>query len=151
MGGSVTSSRQEYEGRKLSARVLELRLAGLSFQKLADELGIQKRSAVRAYSRALKEITLEPATDVIKLELERLDAIIYAQWDNVIAGDVAAARIVIVAMERRAKYLGLDRPIEVNVRQIVASVAAELALTQDELLAVEQDVNNFLASVRAGG
>ena len=42
-------------------------------------------------------------------QLERLDAVQAAYWDAMIAGDVAAATIVLKVIAERIRVLGLDR------------------------------------------
>ena len=49
-----------------------------------------------------------PATELLQLELERLDTLQQAAWVWALKGNAEAYRNVLRTMERRAKYLGLD-------------------------------------------
>lgn len=68
----------------------------------------REEAARRAVKTALKEITTVPATELLQLELERLDTLQQAAWVRALKGNVEAYRNVLRTMERRAKYLGLD-------------------------------------------
>jgi hypothetical protein len=64
---------KQVETAELKAAVLELRRDGLTQQKIADRLGISPAWAGKLLKAALYEIVEEPALEVIKIELERLD------------------------------------------------------------------------------
>jgi hypothetical protein len=52
----------------------------------------------------------EPADALRTLELERLDRLHLAIWDQAIQGDVASTDRVLSIMKRRSALLGLDAP-----------------------------------------
>jgi hypothetical protein len=56
---------------------------------------------------ALREITLEPAREVLKMELRRLDSYLSAFHANATEGDLPAAAMALNIIEKRAKLLGL--------------------------------------------
>lgn len=94
-----------------AAKALELRMEGRTFEAIAQELGYAgKQGAYDAVKRSLDAITREPAEELIKLDLERLDALWGIQYLNAQAGDVQAMAACMKIMERRAKLLGLDAP-----------------------------------------
>jgi putative sterol carrier protein len=94
--------------RERMAKVLELRKGGANFAQIADKLSISKTQAYKDFRDALKDLTQEPALDVLKIELERLDAMLLGLWRDARTGDVKAIGSVLKIMDRRAKYLGLD-------------------------------------------
>ena len=90
-------------------KVLELRRAGLTWQKIADEVGYaDPTGAYAAYKRAVKRVLKEPVEEVLEIELDRLDRLQVAVWPRAMKGDDRAINTILRLMERRAKLLGLD-------------------------------------------
>ena len=108
--GSKTSP-ETGKCRVRAAKALELRMEGLTFEVIAKTVGYNSKQAAHdAVKRALDAITREPAQDLIKLDLERLDVLWQIQYLNAQGGDVQAMAACMKIMERRAKLLGLDAP-----------------------------------------
>lgn len=92
-----------------TAKALELRKAGLTFEKIAGQCGYKNAQlAHRAVSRAIRAIPKEAADEVRSLELERLDRLTLAVWPSAVKGDAKAVESVVKLMKRRACLLGLD-------------------------------------------
>lgn len=127
------TSRRRIEAAEKRARALELRKAGASFDQIAQQVGYGSRGrAYEAVMQGLAEVTLEPAEELLKVELQRLDAMQVGLWGKARVGDVQAVAAVLKVMERRAKLLGLD-----NVEARLAAVAEqELELQQRQAYAV---------------
>lgn len=101
------------EARQKAARALDLRKEGKTFEEIAAEVPYNSRQAAcDAVKRAIAAITREPASELIELELARLDAMWGKHYLNAQAGDVQALAACMKVMERRAKLLGLDAPTE---------------------------------------
>lgn len=95
-------------------KALELRKAGVSYQRIAETLGYKDASgAWRAVKSALKKTLQEPAAELRTLEVERLDAMLSAIWASVKQGQYGAQDRALKIMERRAKLLGLDAPVKI--------------------------------------
>jgi ribosomal protein L15E len=95
--------------RQRQKTALELRLAGETFQSIADKLGYKsKHGSFRAVETALAEITRQPAESVRLMELERLDTLYRALSKQAESGDVVAIAGCLRITERRARLLGLD-------------------------------------------
>jgi hypothetical protein len=93
-------------------------MEGKTFDVIADEAGYNsKQAAYDAVKRALDAVTREPAEELIKLDLERLDVLWGIQFLNAQGGDVQAMAACMKIMERRAKLLGLDAPVKQDVKQ----------------------------------
>jgi len=95
--------------KQLAAQVIQLRLSGHSYDEIAQYLGLSKRRVQRIIERELSRSFREPTELLLQMELDRLDALQRAYWDAAIAGDGEAADRVLRIMDRRARYLGLDR------------------------------------------
>lgn len=104
--------------RQLDA--LELRKKGHSYQSIGDQLGISKEAAWQLVDRAMRELreaVKETATDVLHLDLSRLDDMLLA-WlpaattkpEGAPTPDDKAANVVLRTIERRSKMLGNDAP-----------------------------------------
>ena len=92
-------------------QALELRKAGVGFEAIAERLGYAGPSgAYQAVMAALKKTLQEPADELKKLELERLDAAQLAIYNSVKQGNLGAVDRLLRVMERRARLLGLDGP-----------------------------------------
>lgn len=90
-------------------KALDLRRAGLSLDVIAKQLGYGSRASVsRALSSELKRVVTEPAEDLLKMEIERMDRLRAGHWTKAVGGDVASANIVLKVSERVAKLRGLD-------------------------------------------
>ena len=99
-----------------AAKALELRMEGMKFDDIANELGYNSRQAAfDAVSRELQAITREPAEEVLRLDLERLDRMWGIHYLNAQAGDAVALSSCMRIMERRARLLGLDSPAKTEI------------------------------------
>ncbi|MEV0968503.1 hypothetical protein [Microtetraspora glauca] len=122
------------------AEACRLRAQNLTYQQIADELGMSsKGQAYEAVQRALKETVQEPADEVRQLELMRLDDLAQAAREvlNATHYVVSQGRVVrltrggapleddapklqaidrlLKIQERRARLLGLDSPQRVSI------------------------------------
>lgn len=104
---------------------LELRKAGASYQQISDQLGLGgKSNAHRAVKRAILDIPMDAAREVLAMELERLDALLLAVWQKAKGGDLNAVDRVLRIQERRTAYLGLDAPKKQHNTEINLDVQA---------------------------
>lgn len=126
------------ETAERDAAAARLRMRGLTFAQIADELGyVDHTGARRAVHRALKAIVAEPAEDLRQMELVRLDAmwqaclaVLEARHFTISNGRLirigehpieddapvlAAVDRMLKIQDRRAKLLGLDAPVKTNV------------------------------------
>jgi AraC-like DNA-binding protein len=96
-------------------KVLELRRAGLTWQRISEETGYADASgAYLAYKRAIKRTMQQPADELREQELDRIDRLQLALWPKAMKGDNASINTIIRLMERRARLLGLDTPIKIQ-------------------------------------
>ncbi|HET9819638.1 MAG TPA: hypothetical protein VFP92_10795 [Rhodanobacteraceae bacterium] len=110
-----------------AAKAMELRMEGKTFQAIADEAGYNSpQAAYDAVKRSLLAVIQEPAEELIRIELERLDVLWGIQYLNAQAGDVQAMAACMRLMERRAKLLGLDAPVKQDVKTEVTTKSGVL-------------------------
>lgn len=110
-------------------RALELRIAGLNFRDIVNQLklefgdrippGYSENMCSKDLQFALNNIKAEireSAENMIELELQRLDQMMLIFMDKALTGDVKAGNMVLRIMERRSRYLGMDKPAQVTVK-----------------------------------
>ena len=91
------------------ARAIELALAGKDYSSIAREIGYANRSgAWKLVQKALRERVVEDVDALREREVNRLDRVHRAFWPAAIAGDLAAANVILRTMEQRARLLGLE-------------------------------------------
>lgn len=133
-GGKKTSP-ETIEAKLKAAKALELRMEGKTFEAIAYELGYAgKQGAYDAVKRSIDAITREPAEDLIKLDLERLDVLWQIQYLNAQGGDVPAMAACMKIMERRAKLLGLDAPIKQDLSSTDGTMTPVPVLVDQKLV-----------------
>ncbi len=99
--------------RDQTLQALQLRASGATYRQIADVLGIDKMTAWRLVQEEAASAIQEQASEVLQLELTRLDRMQMGLWTKAIDGDVQAVDKVLRIMEQRAKLLGLyDRAPE---------------------------------------
>lgn len=127
--GAIRSGAKKAEQAEKRKRALALREANLSYEEIAQAMGWKHRETARRFvERALKATYQEPADEVRRLELRRLDRLARDWWPLAIARkdkktgeelppDPEALDRLMKLMDRRAKLLGLDlaQPRQVNV------------------------------------
>lgn len=103
------------------AKVLELRLAGLTWRTIAEAVGYSSGGAAwKAYQRAIQRVLREPADEVRQQELERLDRMMTIHYQRATQGDVAALNAVVKVMHQRALLLGLYAPTRIDAKTEVS-------------------------------
>ena len=115
----VASKKQQLATAKRRAQAVELRLAGLTFQQIADQLGYSGRdSAAKDLDRAFEAMVMERNHN-IDLLLEEQVAILTrmrrAVWPAAIQGDTRAVDIVLKIVDRTTKLLRLDPTLHVSL------------------------------------
>jgi DNA-binding CsgD family transcriptional regulator len=127
--------------RQREARALELRGEGATYLQIGQQLGVGETMARRIVGRALGRLVREPAAQLIALECERLDMLTRAAMPRALRGSARHAEIVLRAMERRARLLGLDAPTRSEVH----------VMTAEEQDALDREIEALLRTYRDGG
>lgn len=129
------------------AEALRLRKAGLTYEEIADRLGYANKSgAYKTVMSALRKIVQEPADELRKLEIERLDVMLASLWPFILKGSPRHVEIGLKVMDRRAALLGLDAPkvVEdhrtVQIQFMAEKLAEESGLDKNEIIAEAQRI-----------
>lgn len=98
------------ERRRKDAETLDLRRSGMTFDRIAQEVGWSNRGqAKKSYERAM-DATDGPELDRVKArkqEVDRLDRLLTAVWPKAIAGELDALREARQITRVRIQLLGL--------------------------------------------
>jgi hypothetical protein len=128
----------QFSRRALTAQVkeqqaLDLRLAGHTFDAIAQQLGYTSRSgAYRAVGRAFRRIRAgadQSAETLRALEDARYDRMLRAIDDKVQQGDLAAVDRALRISQTRRELWGLDAPVQIQT-EVSPGMAALLAQWQ---------------------
>jgi predicted DNA-binding protein YlxM (UPF0122 family) len=159
------------------ARIFALKKAGVSSREIAKRFDMTTSAVSKAIQRQLEKLNQESKLnyiEVLRMELERLDALQASIWPMTqnrkqanpdgsevsIEPDLKAVQQVLSVMDRRAKLLGMDR-MNVNVSlndstsvagQIKVSLAgAEKAATAIDVHSPEEDARRLIALMTSAG
>ena len=116
MPASKAQRAQTADRRK---KAITLRLAGMDWQSIADQLGYSTRGAActdvaRALEANLAEQT-QAADTLREVESLRLDRLQAAAWPAAVKGDLKAIDTVLKVIDRRVKLQGLDMPLRAEL------------------------------------
>ena len=137
--------------RKLDRQrlVAARRLAGVSDQRLiAGELGVSQATISRDFAdldRQFRERAAEDVAVAAGLDLARIEAMIAPLWPDASAGVCAAIDRVEKLLGRRARLLGLDAPIRLDVRALVRKAQTRHGLTDEESRVLFDRIGDYLA------
>lgn len=126
------------------AKAFQMRIQGATFPQIAQALGYNSRQAAWAdYQAALRDAAAEYDDDVADartFELERVDAIIAKAWEFADLGDIKALDVLLRCTDRRAKLLGLDKPVQIELSlDVLEAEIARLDAVIDEARAAGED------------
>lgn len=134
---SPTSQRRALAASK-QLQALQLRAGGAGFAEIASRLGYHDAGgAHKAYMAALERWGSEDVDTFRRTELVRLGQLDLALAKGINAGDPRSIRTAVLISVRRAKLLGLDAPVQVQV---------DLQVSESE---VDADIRRDLAEMAA--
>jgi len=126
------------EQAHLDTKALRLRSLGMSYQAIADQMGVTKATAYNRCQRALAAIPAEAVDEFRRIEGGRLDLLLEVAMERALSGEknaLFAIDRVLAIQERRARLLGLDAPIKTEVITLdyIQSEIQRLEITLGEL------------------
>jgi len=105
-------------------KAVDLRIAGNSYQKIAEALDYTLEGARQVIFRAMevnRNATKESCDELRQIEVQRLDDLLASLWPKALNGDMKAVDRVLKVAARRAALLGLDMPQQVQVAAVLAT------------------------------
>ena len=92
-------------------RAIQLKLQGLTYQQIADELGYTSRGTVYKIIKTAQATQLTDAVEEhLDIEVSRLNALQAAVWPAAMSGDLRALVVAARIIEARCRLLGLIGP-----------------------------------------
>lgn len=123
------------DDRDRTAKALELRKSGVTYENIAAELGYRDENRPRkAVDRLLGRIEHRGVNEMRWLEVQRLDQLQAAHWDAALRGDVDATKVMLQVIDRRCKLFALNAPMALRVTPEITD--AEFAEQVVELIGV---------------
>lgn len=147
-----SKGRNRTEEDERANKAIALRIRGKSWPAIADALDYASASsACQAVRRRQKQVTHEGIRELRALEVDRLDVLMEAHWDDAVAVEdegnprydadgkplefdwrrkQGAAQTIVRIMERRSKFLGADMPAQVeNLGSMPITVVLDSGVT----------------------
>ena len=113
----------------LDIEALRLHSTGLSFEKVADRLGVVKSTAYERVQRALKDVPVKDVEEYRKVMDAQLDEVLEVALQKAISGDKGALfgiDRVITILDRKAKLWGLDKAVKQQIEVTTYEGGGEL-------------------------
>lgn len=118
-------------------QIAKMRLEGVQDgREIANRLGVSPSTVCRDLQALDQQFMAEASQDIAQhkaLDLKRLEGIIGSLWPSVLKGNVQACKAVIEALARKAKMVGYDAAIQVDVQADWRGPARELGIDPDAL------------------
>ncbi|MBY6675321.1 hypothetical protein HQ314_00125 [Rhodococcus sp. BP-332] len=107
------------KSRSKALDALDLRRDGHPWRVVAERVGYADESGARhAVDRLLARTETEGVETYRGVELMRLDELHRTYWTAAVGGDTKAAGIVLGALDRRVRLLGIAAPVAVEVATV---------------------------------
>lgn len=134
----VASKAQQAATAERRAKAIRMKIDGATYTQIAEALGYASRSAAHMdVKRSLERHVVEEGLAIEawrELELARLDTLQQAIWPKAMSGDPRAIEAALKILDRRAKLLGLDSPVRLEVLTVDA-LDAQIQRLEAELAA----------------
>lgn len=128
-----------YQARRTKA--LSLRLAGMAWSTIADQIGVSTSTARVIVKDALREGENQNLEEMRAQENARLDRVQAGIWGKVIQGDLKAIGVFLRISQQRAQLNGLNAPTRVDL-SIGVRQEMEQALEKFEAVVLEGSVED---------
>ena len=124
------------------AKLLERVASGMTVTEAATTLGLTRQRGSKLYNAELRRVTEtnnELRGLLIAQDLETLRLLTRAHMPAALRGDTQSAKVVLAALDRHAKLLGLDAAIKIEVsndrvNEAVEGIVALLEASRDDEL-----------------
>ena len=128
-------------------QAVELRMAGRTWEEIADALGYANHSgAIAAVRTALAKSLEEPSAEFRALTLERLTKILQTHWPDMVRGEIPAANICLKTLKDMRDLMGVDMPSRIE------HTGADGAPIQHEVVTIDiGDIKDALATLQDVG
>ena len=126
--------------RVVREKIREMVERGVTVEDIAHTLKMKIEVVAAVVGTIYSKSELDPLTDVstsIRVEIARLDRAMNAIWDEVLRGNVDSIRVMVLLMDRRAKFMGVDGGVDsvpvAEVQRLMAAYAQGYKIVISEL------------------
>jgi len=105
--GKAATSKADPKTREKQAEALDYRKQGYSYHAIAESMGISVAYAHKLVITALAEVVQEPATDLIRMQIERCQDMLATFFPSAIKGDDKASATVLSLIRQIDAYHGI--------------------------------------------
>lgn len=123
--------------RATRVKALRFRLSGMTYAQIGKKLNVSTAEARAVIQYALKTAESDSVEEMRDLENHRLDAMLKAIWDNVVAGDVQAVDRALKIVQTRARLNGLEAPRKLDLALSVRAEVEENLRNLENLIEAE--------------
>lgn len=161
--GNTKTKQKQIAMLERDMQALELRKAGATLLQISKQLSpegklINTGQISRMIQRAMRSMYYESADEYRQMQMARYEAMILSLWQRAIGGrdpvtkallapDYQAVDRVLKIMAQQATLMGLNAPLRVDWRVMVAQAAADMGLSEDERQELISDVRTHMAMV----
>lgn len=110
--GTLRSDRQKIAASTRMQKVIELRVAGLTYPQIAKELGISLQTVHSDLHRYTTELPHEQAEHHRQIQLDQLDYLTRKLTPRIAKNDYRAFDLMLRIIEQKMKLTGTNRPPE---------------------------------------
>jgi hypothetical protein len=99
-------------------RCVDYRIQGLTYDEIAVKCGVTASRCVQVvlkYMEDQRQHNMQEARTIRDMELKRLDLLLKKFWARAMKGNIEHATMAMKILERRAKYIGIETPIQVQI------------------------------------
>lgn len=118
-------------------QALSLRLAGFTFEQIAERLNVSETTAKKIVNRTLERAHNANVDAMRALENERLDRVQSVIWAEVLKGDQKAINTFLKVSSERSKLNGLYAPQKIDMSMTVKDEMQRALEALDEVLEIE--------------
>lgn len=130
-------------------KVLTMRNAGATYQRIADQLGISTVTARKDLQRAYREVLNDTPEDMLARQRSVLLDITRANYPAALNGDKDAAMTIIKGLEQEAKLFGLYAPTRALIGVSDVEFAEQAAALIASINAIDPTALNELEATNA--
>ena len=147
MAGESKLSPRRIEAQNKQQQALELRMAGRTWQEIAEHLGYKSHTgAYEAVKVALSRSNHEAAFDYRNLTLGRLTKILQVHWPLMLQADPVASKLCLQTIKDMRDLMGLDSPARLE------HTGADGAPIQHEVMTLDVgDITQAIEGLRDAG
>jgi hypothetical protein len=128
----TTKTEWQVQQAEKGRRAIELARDGKSIPDAAAAMNMSQAGYLSLLKRTLHQNAVADAQQYRAIHLERLELMFASLVPKIKKGDAYAVKVAVEVLKRQAELLGLDAPVQVNIRRLSVEYAEKYGLTAEE-------------------